>query len=153
MYVLLMERLLYDKCYCRVVAWLLGWHPCDSAEVSIIYLHQSIFLVSNTVACSNVTAFLSDRRTLREMLFITAANLSLRLAWFVNDNIYFKESCFALLLESWFCDHTKYNEMPRRWSELSLPKMQLKWFRSPKKCTHKYALYVLLKTFNHWLRM
>lgn len=43
MCVLLMERLLYDKCYCRVVSWLLGWHSCDSAEVSIIYLHQSIF--------------------------------------------------------------------------------------------------------------
>ena len=46
----------------------------------------------------------------------------------------------------------KYNEIPRRWSEWSLPKIQLKWFRSTKTHTHKYTFYILFKTFNHLLR-
>lgn len=42
----------------------------------------------------------------------------------------------------------KYNEMPRRWSEWILPKIQLKWFRSTKK-THAHTNRLFIFFWKH----
>lgn len=116
------ERKYHDKYYLRVVAWLLGWHTCDSTEVSIIHLHQSIFSFSTPLP-----AVMSQLFCQTGELCGKCYSLQLQIChrawhgWLMTTFI--SKSHVSLCFRRVDFVIVKSNEMPRRWSEQSFPKI------------------------------
>lgn len=119
---LFIERLYHDKYYLGVVVWLLGWHTCDSTEVSIIHVHQSIFWFSTLLP-----AVVSQLFCQTEELFGKCYSLQLQIchcAWHgLLMTTFISKSHVSLCYRRVDFVIIKYNEMPRRWSEQSFPKI------------------------------
>lgn len=119
---LFLGRKYHDKYYLRVGAWLLGWHTCDGTEVSIIHSHPSIFLFSTPVP-----AVMSQLFCQTGELCGKCDSLQLQIChrawhgWLMTTFI--SKSHVSLCFRRVDFVIVKSDEMPRRWSEQSYPKI------------------------------